>query len=84
MDHQLVRSAKDIGIALRRRRRKHNLTQAALAQRAGLRQSTVSQVENGLETVKLSTIIELMRVLDLEIQLQPRSKSTPQDIEDLF
>ncbi len=84
MDYQLVRSAKDIGVALRRCRRVRNFTQAELAKRAGLRQSTVSQIENGLETVKLSTIVELMRVLDLEIQMQPRGKSSSQDIEDLF
>lgn len=81
---KLVRSAKQLGVVLRRFRHEHGLTQAELAKRAGVRQSTVSQVETGLETVKLATVLDLLRVLDLEITIQPRSKGTLSDIEDMF
>lgn len=80
----LVRSPKQLGAVLRRFRRERGLTQIQLAKLAGLRQGTVSQVENGLETVKLTTIMELMRALELEIVVQPRTKGSPQDIEALF
>jgi HTH-type transcriptional regulator / antitoxin HipB len=81
---QLVRSPKQIGSVLRRYRRAQNLTQADMARRAGVRQGTVSQVETGLETVKLTTVMELLRALDLEMVLQPRTKGSNKDIEDIF
>lgn len=81
---ELVRSPKQLGVALRRFRRTHDLTQAELAKRAGVRQGTVSQVETGLETVKLSTVMDLLRALDLEVVIQPRTKGSHSDIEDIF
>lgn len=81
---ELVRSPNQLGAALRRFRRERSLTQVQLAKRAGLRQGTVSQVENGLETVKLSTVMDLMRVLDLEVIVQPRTKGSEKEIEELF
>jgi HTH-type transcriptional regulator/antitoxin HipB len=81
---ELVRSPKQLGVALRRYRRARQLTQTDLAQRAGVRQSTVSQVENGLETAKLNTVMDVLRALDLELVIQPRSKGSLNDIEDIF
>lgn len=81
---ELVRSPKQLGVALRRFRRTRDLTQAELAKRAGVRQGTVSQVETGLETVKLSTVMDLLRALDLEVVIQPRTKGSHSDIEDIF
>ena len=80
----LARSAKQLGTTLRRARRARAWTQTDLANRAGMRQGTVSHVENGLETVKLSTIMNLLRVLDLELVIQPRTKGSHDDIENLF
>lgn len=82
--NELVRLPKQLGTALRRFRRKQDLTQAQLGQRAGLRQATVSQVENGLATVRLSTIMDLTRALDLEFVLQPRTKGSQNEIEEMF
>ncbi|WP_339831471.1 helix-turn-helix domain-containing protein [uncultured Parvibaculum sp.] len=81
---ELARSAKQIGTALRRYRRRQKLTQAELARRAGLRQSTVSQAEGGLETARLNTLMDLLRALDLELVIQPRTKGAHSDIEDIF
>ena len=81
---ELVRSSKQLGVALRRFRHKHDLTQAELARKAGVRQGTVSQVENGLETVKFTTVVDLLRALDLEVTIQPRTKGSHRDIEDIF
>jgi HTH-type transcriptional regulator/antitoxin HipB len=80
----IVRSPKSLGATLRRHRRQLKLTQAELAARAGIRQGTVSQVENGLETVKLQTLMHLLRALDLEITVQPRTKGSHSEIEQLF
>jgi len=81
---ELIRSQKQLGVALRRFRRARGLTQAALAKRAGVRQGTVSHVETGLETVKLTTVMNLLRALDLEIVIQQRTKGSHSDIEDIF
>lgn len=81
---ELVRSPKQLGNALRRFRREQKITQTELANRAGLRQGTVSQVENGLETAKLNTLMDLLRALDLEVVLQPRTKGSHKEIEELF
>ena len=69
---------------MQRYRRTEVLTQSALAKRAGLRQATISQIENGLETVKFSTIMDLLQAFDLELILQPRKKGSHSDIEDMF
>ena len=81
---EIVRSPKSLGVTLRRHRRQLKLTQAELAARAGIRQGTVSQVENGLETVKLRTVMDLLRALDLELAIQQRSRGSHSEIEDLF
>ncbi|KJS38953.1 MAG: XRE family transcriptional regulator [Hyphomonas sp. BRH_c22] len=81
---ELVRSPKQLGVALRRSRRAQAMTQADLASRAGVRQGTISHVENGLETVKLTTVMDLLRALDLEIVVRQRTKGSHSDIEDLF
>lgn len=80
----LARSPKHVGAALRRRRKSIGLTQSELAERAGIRQATVSLMESGTEGVKLSTVMDVLRVLDLEIVLQSRTKGSHADIEDMF
>ncbi len=81
---KIVRSTKALGVAFRRRRRQLELTQAELAARAGIRQGTVSQVENGLETVKFRTVMDMLRALDLELVVQQRSRGSHDEIEELF
>ncbi len=81
---ELVRLPKQLGGVLRRFRRIRNYTQAELARRAGVRQGTISQVETGLEAVKLTTVMDLLRALDLEVVIQPRTKGSHSDIEDMF
>ena len=81
---ELVRSPKQLGVVLRRFRRMRDYTHAELAKRAGVRQGTISQVETGLEAVKLTTVMDLLRALDLEVVIQPRTKGSHSDIEDMF
>lgn len=81
---QIARTTQDLGTALRRARKAQNLTQAQLADRAGLWQRTVSNIETGTSGAKLDTIFDLLAALDLEIRLVPRSRMTPADIEDIF
>lgn len=81
---QIARSPKDVGNALRNARKAQKLTQAELARRAGIWQRTISTIETSASGTKLDTIFDLLAALDLEIQIVPRSKMKPGDLEDIF
>lgn len=53
-------------------RRSKGYTQLLLGQKMGVPQSHVSKIETGVVDVGLSTLIEMARVLDLEVMLVPR------------
>ena len=65
MDHQRI------GRSLRALRQRHGLTQAELAEAAGVSQSLVSLIERGhLDTVALRTIQRVFAVLDTRLDVQ--------------
>ncbi len=68
-----VRDPRQLGLALRRRRSELGLTQAQVAERAGVRTATVSAIENGDPGTKSSTIFALLVALDLELATRPRT-----------
>lgn len=63
---------EEITGALRAAREAKGLSQRALAARAGLPQSHISKIESGAVDLQLSSLIELARVLELEVKLVPR------------
>jgi HTH-type transcriptional regulator/antitoxin HipB len=79
---QIARSPKQIGAALRRRRRALDLTQADLAEQTNIRQATVSTAEAG-EPMQLDTLFTLLAALDLELVLRPRTKGDAR-VGDVF
>ena len=80
----LVRSPKQIGVAIRKIRRAKDLNQTQLSERAGLRQATVSNIENGDGATRLATFCDVLAALDLELIVRQRTLSGAQDIEDIF
>lgn len=52
-------------------RKAANLTQAELAERAGLSRMTVQRLESGSLDPRLSTLQELARVLNMELHAVP-------------
>ena len=70
----LARDPKQIGNLIRRARKRRGWSQGALGAKAGLRQETVSLLENGNETAKLQTILKVLSALDLELRIAQRSK----------
>jgi HTH-type transcriptional regulator / antitoxin HipB len=80
---QIARTPKQIGAALQRRRKTLGLSQQELGDRAALRQSTVSFVENGDADAKLSTLLDIMASLGLEFVIRERTRSST-EIEDIF
>ena len=51
------------------------LSQRALSELAGVPQSHISKIENGAVDLRLSSLVELVRVLGLELTLVPRKSA---------
>lgn len=84
MTDQIARDEKQLGVILRRARKKARLTQGALGDHIRLRQGTVSRLEAGEPAMQLRTLMAALSALDLELVVRPRSKASAADIEDLF
>ncbi len=69
---ELARSPKQIGNTIRRARKKCGMSQSALGEKAGLRQETISLIENGNPATKLETILAVLSALELEFQITKR------------
>lgn len=78
-----ARTPLQLGNGIRERRRRLGLTQEQLAAKAGVRQRTVSDVENA-GNARLDTVMRVLAALDLELVLQTRTKGSAKDIEDIF
>jgi HTH-type transcriptional regulator/antitoxin HipB len=77
---QLARTPKQLGALIRRQRRKLGLTQGQLGERAGLRQETISLMEAGNPANRVETVLAVLAVLDLELQVAPRSRASLTDV----
>ena len=80
----LARNTKQIGALIRRKRKKRNMTQADLGVITGLRQETISLIENGSPSTRIETLLSVIGALDLEIRIDERSKTQSSDIEGIF
>ncbi|PXX08224.1 Xre family transcriptional regulator [Nitrosomonas ureae] len=78
---ELARSPKQIGNTIRRARKKRGMSQSELGEKAGLRQETISLIENGNPATKLETILAVLSVLELEFQISSRSKLSALAVE---
>lgn len=65
-----------IPATLKSAREAKGLSQRALSELSGVPQSHISKIENGEVDLRVSSLVELARVLDLELALVPR-KSVP-------
>ena len=61
-----------IASKLKAERETQGLSQHALSKLAGIPQSHISKIENGAVDLRLSSLIELARILGLELTLVPR------------
>ena len=81
---QTARNATQIGAAIRRARRLARLTQAALGAKTGLRQATISALERGEGDVRLSTVLDVLAALGLELVIDERGRASAGRLEDIF
>jgi predicted transcriptional regulator len=57
---------------LKKARKSKGLSQRALAKLAGVPQSHISKIESGTVDLRLSSLVEIARALDVEVTLVPR------------
>jgi HTH-type transcriptional regulator/antitoxin HipB len=80
----IARDGRQLGAAIRRNRKKRNLTQGELAKLMQSRQATVSTLERG-EPATVGTLLDALAALDLEIVIRRRSTKSLSDIlQDAF
>jgi len=80
----VIRSGDALGHSLRRIRLEQSLTQSDIAQRSGAKQNAISRIESGNFGRTTALIFKILAILDLEIVIRPRQKSSAEDIESLF
>jgi y4mF family transcriptional regulator len=68
-----VRSTRDIAAAVRGRRHDLGLSQAALADRAGVSRRWISQFEAGKSTAELGLVLRILDALALTLELRDAS-----------
>lgn len=83
MQDQIARNPRQIGEALRRRRRALGLNQTELGEKTKLRQATISGLEAGEKGTQLRTLFDVLAALDLELVIRSRTKGSNK-IEELF
>ena len=83
MKAELARTSVQLGNAIRNARRARNRSQQDLADQTHLRQATISAMERG-EGGTVQNILKVIAALDLELLVQPRSKTSPDQIEEIF
>ncbi len=62
----------DITAAIRDARKTKGLSQSELSARIGVPQSHISKIESGAVDLKLSSLVQIARALNLEVKLVPR------------
>lgn len=65
-----MESAQLIGHSVRYHRRRSGLSQHALADLAGIGKTSVFDIEKGKSTVRLATLMALLRVLNIDMVLE--------------
>lgn len=79
-----ARDPKQIGALIRRARKKRALSQQQLGGLVGIRQETISIIENGHPAARIDTLLGILAALDLEFQIAPRSKTIDWNPEEIF
>ena len=71
-----IRSSSDIGPILRSLRIQNKLTQNDLSKSTGIKQQTISAIENGLQNPELNTLFAILSYLNLELVVRAREQRT--------
>lgn len=81
-----IRTVKDLGAAIRDRRRRLGMDQASLAEQVGVSRQWIIALEAGKPGVAMSIALRVLRALAIEIDLAPEPDSapaTPRDVPEI-
>ena len=84
MTEQIARNPKQVGAAVRRRRRAQGMNQEDVGKKTHLRQATISDLEAGEAGTLLRTLFSVLTALNLELVIRPRTKASTDKIEEMF
>lgn len=68
----IIRTASDLGLVIRQRRKQQNLTQGALAKRVGVSRQWIVSIEQGGNRTELGRILRVLNTLGLVVQVEPQ------------
>jgi HTH-type transcriptional regulator / antitoxin HipB len=72
-----VASPRDVGLAIRERRRALGLDQAGLAKKVGVGRQWIISVERGKPGAELGLVLRALKELDLRVLVEPRAAVQP-------
>ena len=72
----MIYAIEHIARTLKEARKTQGLSQFELSTKAGIPQSHISKIENGAVDLRISSLVELARVLELELEFVPRNAVT--------
>lgn len=70
----LISSVENLSLVLVDARKLAEKTQAEVAEKANLRQATISKVESGDQGIRLETVLSLLEAHNLELLVRPKQK----------
>lgn len=74
----MIFSPKQLSDHLKLIRTQNSWSQAEVAKRVGVKQSTISNFENDPDRCQLQTLFKILQALDVTIQVSPNQKITQQ------
>lgn len=75
MSPVVIRSYDHLGSTIRRVRKLRGITQGQLAKKAGLTQTTISNLERAKSSAEIETLILIFAALNLDMVIASRPKS---------
>ncbi len=69
----MIESIEEIANKIKAARKKKGLSQRALGAKVGIPQSHLSKIERGMVDLQTSSLIQLARILEMELMLVSRS-----------
>ena len=68
-----IGSARDVGLAIRERRKALGLDQASLAKKVGVGRQWIIDIERGKQRAELGLVLRTLKELDLRVFVEPRA-----------
>ena len=65
-----LNNIKDIGGIVRYHRQQANLSRLSLAEISGVGKTAVYDIENGKESVKINTLVKVLKTLNISLELK--------------